>query len=173
MIALAFNGEEAQAASEAWRFNCGPGSLCALTGKSPEDARQALPQFEQRGYTNRHTHWVAADGAQVFDINNIHFGGWLSIEEWAGQLIPWLIRECAPKATGAWLDHAFVGGQTVRKRIAMERGYELSTGTTIYALMLPALIVSTRRPGRRKRAHPGVRRELVELLLQEMAKRLR
>lgn len=136
---LPFTPEEAQAASDAWRFNCGPGALCALTDTRPEDALRVLPQFKQRGYTNptmmragltalgrtwdealsdeagnraldlaelpkhglvrlqwggrwtnpgvplraryRHTHWAAADGEYVFDINNTWFGGWMGVEE--------------------------------------------------------------------------------------------
>lgn len=52
----------------------------------------------------RHTHWVAwdRDAAQVFDINAMCVGGWLDEQEWRTQLVPWLIREVAPKATGAW-----------------------------------------------------------------------
>lgn len=59
------------------------------------------------------------------------------------------------------------------KRIVMQRACEIDTNSTVYSIMLPVLFVSTCRPGQRKRAHPGVRRELVELLLKEMARRLR
>ena len=164
-VALAFTPAEADDAYDAWRFNCGPGALCAVTGAKPEDALRVLPQFKERGYTNpkmmraglkalgrswteplseesenrlldlaelpafglvrvqwggrwtnpgvpiraryRHTHWAAVDGQQVFDINAVHFGGWVPVKEWAEQLIPWLMRECAPKATGWWITHSW------------------------------------------------------------------
>jgi hypothetical protein len=54
----------------------------------------------------RHTHWVAArmtpDGDQVFDINCICVGGWVSFNEWQRQVVPWLLKQCEPKATGDW-----------------------------------------------------------------------
>lgn len=54
----------------------------------------------------RKTHWVAmrrdAAAWSVFDINAIGYGGWLPSREWAGQLVPWLIREAVPKGDGEW-----------------------------------------------------------------------
>ena len=32
---MRFGLEEAQAASDEWGFNCGPGALCAVLGKTP------------------------------------------------------------------------------------------------------------------------------------------
>jgi hypothetical protein len=40
--------------------------------------------------------------AQVFDINAMCAGGWIPVREWEDELIPWLIRECYPKADGEW-----------------------------------------------------------------------
>jgi hypothetical protein len=60
----------------------------------------------------RHTHWVGADtidirNSRVFDINAIRAGGWISLDVWAGQLVPWLLEQCEPKADGRWhLTHA-------------------------------------------------------------------
>lgn len=161
---IRFTGDDTQAAWEAWRFNCGPGALCAITGLTPAELRPHMGDFEAKGYTNptlmasilkglgipferifeatgaprkpwcdgnlpefglmrvqwggpwtrpgvpmaaryRHTHWVAVDRehpTQVFDVNAAHFGGWLSWAEWSTQLVPWLIKECAPKADGEW-----------------------------------------------------------------------
>ena len=52
----------------------------------------------------RHTHWVAScvrgkrpDG--VFDVNAMK---WIGFEDWAATLVPWLLRECEPKASGEW-----------------------------------------------------------------------
>lgn len=52
----------------------------------------------------RQTHWVAArkDSTEIFDINAMCVGGWMPFTEWASQLVPWLIRECYPKADGTW-----------------------------------------------------------------------
>lgn len=53
-----------------------------------------------------HTHWVATKapwtGREVFDVNATCTGGWIPFAEWAKQLVPWLIRECEPKADGRW-----------------------------------------------------------------------
>ncbi len=54
----------------------------------------------------RHTHWVAAFGERgadepkaVFDVNAMH---WTHYEAWRDKVVPWLLAECEPKATGAW-----------------------------------------------------------------------
>ncbi len=51
----------------------------------------------------RHTHWIAADASNranvgVFDINC----GWTNAADWAATLVPWLLKECEPKASGEW-----------------------------------------------------------------------
>jgi hypothetical protein len=53
----------------------------------------------------RHTHWVAIDRAhptRVFDVNAVCVGGWIPWSEWVTQLVPWLLKEVAPKANGEW-----------------------------------------------------------------------
>ncbi len=52
----------------------------------------------------RQTHWIACAGEDnlVFDVNAMCVGGWLPYAEWAEQLVPWLIRECVPRADGTW-----------------------------------------------------------------------
>lgn len=50
----------------------------------------------------RHTHWIAAHEEMRFDVNAMCVGGWLSRAEWETQLVPWLLKECEPKATGEW-----------------------------------------------------------------------
>ena len=52
MIPLRFTVEDAQKASDAWSFNCGPGALCGLLGMTPDELRPNLGEFEQKGYTN-------------------------------------------------------------------------------------------------------------------------
>lgn len=64
----------------------------------------------------RHTHWIGArdikgDGpimfeppyaVEIFDINCMCVGGWVPLSEWSGAVVPWLLKECQPKATGGW-----------------------------------------------------------------------
>lgn len=71
--------------------------------------------------TYRHTHWVGyvgsesqiygmpigrlwpvEEGAQVFDVNALCAGGWIPMREWADELVPWLLRETTPRASGEW-----------------------------------------------------------------------
>lgn len=57
----------------------------------------------------RQTHWAAIrnNNTEVFDINAMCVGGWMKSSEWEQQLIPWLIKECVPKADGSWwITHA-------------------------------------------------------------------
>lgn len=57
----------------------------------------------------RHTHWIATRGEyssrEVFDVNGVCAGGWLSWNEWSTKLVPWLMLECANKATSWWPTH--------------------------------------------------------------------
>ncbi len=39
---------------------------------------------------------------KIFDINAICVGGWIDLPEWSTQLVPWLLKQCEPKATGDW-----------------------------------------------------------------------
>ncbi len=55
----------------------------------------------------RHTHWVAvltdeSDRKAVFDANAMSVGGWLLWEEWANDLVPWLLGQAEPRASGKW-----------------------------------------------------------------------
>ena len=49
---LHFTPDEANAASDEWGFNCGPGALCCVLGMSPARLRPFLGDFESKGYTN-------------------------------------------------------------------------------------------------------------------------
>ena len=157
-----FTVDDAQAAADAWRFNCGPGALCALLDMTPTEIRPHLRDFERKGYVNptlmrqilddlrvsyrwevvptqyppinlwldnslirvqwagpwtdptvpmvaryRHTDWIACRHnrtvePEVFDINATCIGGWMFVNEWVNQLVPWLLQECEPKADGRW-----------------------------------------------------------------------
>ena len=57
--------------------------------------------WQERG---RQTHWVAYDARddKVFDINATCVGGWISRNEWETKLVPWLLRQCVPRANGRW-----------------------------------------------------------------------
>ncbi len=54
----------------------------------------------------RCTHWVGSrvgeTGVEVFDINCMCVGGWVSLAEWRDYVVPWLLQECHPKANGRW-----------------------------------------------------------------------
>ena len=50
----------------------------------------------------RYSHWATVAGDEVFDINAISAGGWLSRQEWERELIPWLIGETCPRGNGNW-----------------------------------------------------------------------
>lgn len=70
----------------------------------------------------RQTHWVASravdatawrsdarpmpqpiwPGHEIFDVNALCVGGWLPYDEWAGELVPWLLKQAVPKASGEW-----------------------------------------------------------------------
>ncbi len=60
----------------------------------------------------RHTHWVGAgarDGdVGVFDINCINNGtGWVSLKDWRDIVVPYILKECVPRADGNWhITHA-------------------------------------------------------------------
>ncbi|MGE4340334.1 MAG: hypothetical protein AB7E55_30950 [Pigmentiphaga sp.] len=55
----------------------------------------------------RHTHWVGAARVNgqvvVFDVNALGNGtGWCSLKDWSEILVPWILRECVPRANGQW-----------------------------------------------------------------------
>ena len=54
----------------------------------------------------RQTHWIATRGdvssREVFDINAMTIGGWITWRLWETELVPWLIRECVPKGNGCF-----------------------------------------------------------------------
>jgi len=55
----------------------------------------------------RKTHWIGASGDDasqrlIFDINAIEWGGWLPFQTWDTQLVPWLLNEVQPDASGSW-----------------------------------------------------------------------
>lgn len=55
----------------------------------------------------RYSHWIAArslsaSDIQIFDINCMSVGGWVALPEWRDAVVPWILRECHPKADGKW-----------------------------------------------------------------------
>lgn len=56
----------------------------------------------------RHTHWVGACTLEsgkvgIFDINALsNNSGWVSFAAWAEILVPWLLEEAVPRASGDW-----------------------------------------------------------------------
>lgn len=54
-----------------------------------------------------HSHWIGLastrlEGSWVFDINAIGVGGWITQQEWSGNLVPWLLRKEEPQWDGTW-----------------------------------------------------------------------
>jgi hypothetical protein len=156
-MSLRFTLADAARANDEWGCNCGPGALAAVTGRTLDEIRPLMGDFERKRYTNptlmfeclkrtgvkfwwnqgpakpmpsygllrvqwegpwtvpgvpmraryRHTHWIgyeAHDDGQtgVFDINAMNSGGWIAFSNWASILVPWLLKECEPKADGQW-----------------------------------------------------------------------
>jgi len=54
----------------------------------------------------RHTHWVGCCRHEaeigIFDINCMASHGWVSRKAWSDIVVPWLLEECVPKASGGW-----------------------------------------------------------------------
>ena len=55
----------------------------------------------------RHTHWVGVcdetdSEPNIFDVNCMCVGGWVPLSEWSQSLVPWLLKQCEPKANGRW-----------------------------------------------------------------------
>lgn len=57
----------------------------------------------------RHTHWIAVQhpvGSMtvgIFDVNCLANGsGWTDEKSWCENLVPWLLKECVPRAYGKW-----------------------------------------------------------------------
>lgn len=182
---LLFTIDDAQRAGDEWGFNCGPAAICAVLGKTPDEVRPHLGDFERpnKRFTNptlmddtlfrlgvkvygrtvrhvamraaeaeirtapilswprlglvriqwegpwtepgvpiaaryRHTHWLGAriidpayqwersrNGStpvEIFDVNCMSVGGWVSLDTWSAQVVPWLLKEVEPKAWGTW-----------------------------------------------------------------------
>lgn len=53
-----------------------------------------------------HTHWIGGrvvdSVSYVFDINAMAVGGWITFSRWQRSLVPWLLGQLEPKATGEW-----------------------------------------------------------------------
>lgn len=52
MKPLRFTEEDSSRANELWGANCGPHALAAALGLTLGEAREVLPTFEDKGYTN-------------------------------------------------------------------------------------------------------------------------
>lgn len=67
----------------------------------------------------RHTHWIGVcrthdtDNIAIFDINCINNGsGWTPLEAWRSILVPYILKECVPRASGKWhITHAIEIGR--------------------------------------------------------------
>lgn len=164
IILARFTRDDAERAHDVWGANCGPVALALVAGKTLDEVRPHLGDFEAKRYMNptlmfdslrrlnlrwhcgaaqmssenqgmlawpsfglariqwegpwmrpgvpiraryRHTHWVAtqriAEDRGIFDVNCLNNGsGWVSLRDWAAVVVPWLLKECAPKANRGW-----------------------------------------------------------------------
>ena len=54
----------------------------------------------------RQTHWVGAmkvgEQRGIFDINCLNSGGWVALSDWSRTIVPFILKECHPKADGNW-----------------------------------------------------------------------
>lgn len=62
----------------------------------------------------RHTHWVGAvsfgsdlavpgwEEPKIFDVNCLPSGGWVPLSQWSEHVVPWILKQCQPKANGRW-----------------------------------------------------------------------
>lgn len=55
----------------------------------------------------RHTHWVgsclrAPGDVGIFDVNAMASGGWIALRDWSDTLVPWLLKQVVPRASGKW-----------------------------------------------------------------------
>ena len=168
-----FDSAELERAVDSWGCNCGPAAIAAITGRSLDEVRPHLGDFESKRYTNptlmfdtlkragvrysrvgmrplewprhglvrvqwggpwmapevpvgaryRHTHWVGAQRVgpeiAVFDVNCMSVGGWVKAAIWETEVVPWLLRECVPRADGAFsFTHAIEVDPRVMDRAA-------------------------------------------------------
>lgn len=101
-----------------WSILRSVGARWALTKPARQWPRYGLARIQWEGpWTKpgvparaayRYTHWVGADASNpgnvgIWDINAMSNGsGWCSVADWAGDLVPWLLKECVPRASGGW-----------------------------------------------------------------------
>jgi hypothetical protein len=52
MKSITWTLAEASQLYDAWKFNCGPAAICAVTGLTPAELRPSMGDFESKGYTN-------------------------------------------------------------------------------------------------------------------------
>lgn len=96
---IRFSVDDVQAAADAWRFNCGPGALCALLNMTPTEIRPHMGDFERKGYTNPTLMRQILDGLRVryrwevvpiqYPRCNLWLDNSLIRVQWAG---PWTER---------------------------------------------------------------------------------
>jgi len=64
------------------------------------------PGVPPRAY--RHTHWIGVNARNpenvgIFDVNALGNGtGWAALSEWKTVVVPFILDECVPRASGGW-----------------------------------------------------------------------
>ena len=90
---------ELHQALDAGTYTPGPSICFAIT--RPKRREVFAAGFADR--VGHHLLYNAIAGDWIYDINAMCVGGWIPIEEWTGQLVPWLLREIyGSKPSGEW-----------------------------------------------------------------------
>lgn len=75
--------------------------LCRIQWEGPWTKPGVPPRVAYR-----YTHWVGAQhgysSVGIFDINAMGSGGWIGLNDWADELVPWLLNALYKKASGLW-----------------------------------------------------------------------
>lgn len=52
------------------------------------------------------SHWIGCawidDDTSIFDVNCMSVGGWVRLGVWSECVVPWILKECVPRANGLW-----------------------------------------------------------------------
>jgi hypothetical protein len=94
---LRFTAADAERASDEWGCNCGPSALAAITGRSLDEIRQIMGDFERKRYTNptlmfdslnrAGVKWWKLEGIPTFGLLRIQWEG-----PWTEPGVPMRVR---------------------------------------------------------------------------------
>lgn len=114
--ALRFTLADAEKASDAWGCNCGPSALAAVTGRTLDEIRPLMGDFESKRYTNPTLMLDSLNrtGARFWKVEGMPTIGLLRIQwegPWTEPGVPMRVRYrhthwiaiCQPEAYAIWL----------------------------------------------------------------------